>query len=376
MSSHSDHPTSDHPTSDCPALTALGWDREVAQALAEAVPPVGHGSGLLPGRVVRVERGACVVALDDGDHSARTPVVPAVGDWVGVRRRGTDLSVETIARRRSQLARRDPEGLTQVLATNLDVVLITAPADRLSAARVERETAAAWDSGAQPLVLVTKVDLAPDGLVDDLRARLIGVDVVETSALTGEGTENVAAALRPCRTAVLLGPSGAGKSTLANALLRREQPGAERPGTEQPATEWLATSDVRAGDRRGRHTTTSRHLLVLPGGGVLIDTPGLRSLSLAGGDGLARTFADIEALAHGCRFADCRHEQEPGCAVVAAADAGDLDVRRVSNYHKLQRELDFETRRDDPVARGEIRRKHKIQSKMIKRFNQDRGQRR
>lgn len=335
-------------------LASLGWDGRVEARLAEVA------TGGLPGRVVRVERGGCVLALADGDHAARSAVAVAVGDWVGARWCGCDLVVEAVAPRWSQLTRRDPQGLTQILAANIDIVFITAPADRLSAARVERETVVAWDSGAQPVVLLTKLDLADPGLVGQLRTRLVGVDVIATSTVTGAGVDQVADALRPCRTAVLLGPSGAGKSSLVNRLL-----GVDR----------LAVADVRDGDRRGRHTTSVRQLLGVPTGGVVIDTPGLRSLALAGGDGIANTFADVEALAAGCRFADCRHEQEPDCAVTAAADAGELDARRVANYHKLRRELDFQFRRDDPIARGEAERALKIRAKAARRLYRDRAER-
>ncbi len=349
-------------------LAALGWDARVEARLAEAGLPGARPSDVvaeppaeaLPGRVVRVERGGCAVALADGEHAARSTLAVAVGDWVVVRRRRDDLLVGAVAPRWSQLTRRDAEGLTQVLAANIDIVFITAPADRLSAARVERETVVAWDSGAQPVVLLTKSDLAEPGLVEQLRARLVGVDVIATSAVTGAGVDRVADALRPCRTAVLLGPSGAGKSSLANTLL----------GTDR-----LAVGDVRAGDRRGRHTTSVRQLLAVPTGGVLIDTPGLRSLALAGGEGVSSTFPDVEALAARCRFADCHHEQEPGCAVVAAVDAGELDARRVANYHKLRRELDFQLRRDDPFARSEAERHLKIRSKAARRMYRDRADR-
>ncbi|MBT8226795.1 MAG: ribosome small subunit-dependent GTPase A [Dactylosporangium sp.] len=350
MSDH--HAPSADPT---PPLAALGWDTRVEALLADI------DGGPHPGRVVRVERGACMVALADGTHPARATVTPAVGDWVATHRCGDDLLVDAIAPRWSQLTRRDPEGRTQILAANIDLVCITAPADRLSPARVERETVVAWDSGAQPLVLVTKCDLAAPGLITELRTRLCGVDIIATSTVTGEGVDQVADALRPCHTAVLLGPSGAGKSSLANILL---------------GADLLDTTDVRPGDRRGRHTTSVRHLLAVPTGGVLIDTPGLRGLALAGdGEGLAFAFADIEALAEGCRFTDCRHDREPGCAVTAAVDTGALDARRVANYHKLQRELDFEIRKDDPIARGEAERVWKIRAKASRQFFRDRAQR-
>jgi ribosome biogenesis GTPase len=336
-------------------LASLGWDGRVESCLAEVA------AGLLPGRVVRVERGACVVALADGDHPARPAAAVAVGDWVGARWRGDALVVESAAPRWSELARRDPEGRRQILASNIDIVFIAAPADHLSAARVERETAMAWDSGAQPVVLLTKLDLVEPGLAEQLRARLLGVDVIETSAVTGAGMDQMAALLHPSRTAVLLGPSGAGKSSLANLML-----GAER----------FAVGDVRAGDRRGRHTTTARQLLAVPGGGVLIDTPGLRSLALAGEDGITATFADIEDLATGCRFADCRHEREPDCAVTAAIESGQLDARRVANYHKLRREAEFHARRDDPIARAEAERIWKIRAKAARQMLRDRERRR
>lgn len=335
-------------------LTSLGWDDRVESCLAEIA------AGLLPGRVVRVERGACVVALADDDHVARSALTVAVGDWVGARWCGDALAVESIAPRWSELARRDPEGRLQVLASNIDIVFITAPADHLSAARVERETALAWDSGAQPVVLLTKFDLAEPGLAEQLRERLLGVDIIATSTVTGAGADQIAALLHPGRTAVLLGPSGAGKSSLANLMLGEER---------------LTVGDVRTGDRRGRHTTTVRQLLAVPGGGVLIDTPGLRSLALTGEDGITATFADIEELAGECRFTDCRHEREPGCAITAAVESGQLDALRVANYRKLRRGLEYQARRDDPVARGEAERIWKIRAKAARQLSRDRSRR-
>jgi ribosome biogenesis GTPase len=238
-------------------------------------------------------------------------------------------------------------------------VFVTAPADRLSPARVEREIALAWDSGARPIVLATKGDVAPVGLVEALRHRLVGVDVVATSTVTGEGMDAVVAALQPARTAVLLGPSGAGKSSLANALL---------------GADLIPTTEVRAGDHRGRHTTSTRQMFVVPSGGVLIDTPGLRSLALpTDHGGVAAAFPDIEALAVECRFDDCGHEQEPGCAVLAAASAGMLDEGRLANYRKLRRELDFEARRDDPLAARERARVWKTRRKAARRLYRERG---
>ncbi len=310
-------------------LVTLGWDDRTAARFMDISRP-----GLVPGRVARVERSACVVALAAGEQVASSPPSVAVGDWVAIRVDGRDSEVVTIAERWSQLTRWDPAGRIQVLAANVDLVLITTPADRLSPARVERETAMAWGSGARPVVLVTKADLAGEAEVARLRARLGDVEVVATSAFTGDGLAAVGALLRPGRTAVLLGPSGAGKSSLANALI-----GSDR----------LATGAVREGDHRGRHTTTTRQLVAVPLGGVLIDTPGLRSLALTGdGAGVRAAFEDIEELTHRCRFRNCRHDREPGCAVLAAAAAGSLNRSRLASYLKLTGEAAVDNQRLEP----------------------------
>jgi ribosome biogenesis GTPase len=272
----------------------------------------------------------------------------AVGDWVLVR----DAVVQDVLPRWSALTRNDPDGGVQVLAANVDLVIITAPGDRLSPARVERELALAWDSGGRPMVVLTKADLVPSSTIDDLRARLVGVDVIPTSALSGVGITEVAEALRPDHTAVMLGPSGAGKSTLANALL---------------GGDYLATGDVREGDRRGRHTTTSRQLMAVPRGGVLIDTPGLRSLGLtADSGGIAQAFSDIDRLADMCRFSDCRHDTEPGCAVTDALGSGGLDPERYESFQKLQREVAAQARRSDPRVRKEQLSVWKAQIKSVR----------
>jgi ribosome biogenesis GTPase len=306
------------------ALASLGWDDRVAALYGEIAGP-----GVVPARVVRVERSACVIATADDELVAQVPRVAAVGDWVAARIDGEGdgggASVVAFVPAWSRLTRRDPGGQSQVLAANVDIVFITAPADRLSAARVERESAMAWDSGARPVVLVTKGDIALPEQADELRRRLVNIDVLQTSAVTGLGLPAVHELLHPCRTAVLLGPSGAGKSSLANALIGEQR---------------MATTSVRDGDHRGRHTTSSRQLLIVPTGGVLIDTPGLRSLSLEGaGEGIAATFDDIVELAAACRFRDCRHLSEPKCAVIAALARGELDPDRLANYRKLQGEI-------------------------------------
>ncbi|MGZ6886702.1 MAG: ribosome small subunit-dependent GTPase A, partial [Acidimicrobiia bacterium] len=268
---------------------------------------------------------------------------------------GGPVVVVTVADRWSALTRMDPHlDRLQVLAANVDLVLVTCPADRPSIDRVERETVLAWDAGAQPVVLVTKADLDADALVSTLTDRLVGVDVLRTSARDRSGVDAVARLLAPDHTAVVLGPSGAGKSTLINALLGEDR---------------LATAAVRDEDARGRHTTTTRELVVIPSGGVVIDTPGLRSLGL-GADrdvGMASAFADIAELAEGCRFRDCRHRSEPGCAVLEAVRSGELDADRFASYSKLAGELADEERRVDPAVAREQREHWKQITKAMRR---------
>jgi ribosome biogenesis GTPase / thiamine phosphate phosphatase len=323
------------------SLAAFGWNERVSVLYSDLASPSDT-----PGRVVRVERGQSVVVGTDGtDSVVMSPVAPAVGDWVVV----GDGVIHEILPRWSELTRRDPDGVgPQTLASNIDLVLVAAPADRLSANRVERELVVAWDSGARPIVVLTKIDLAEPDAYAFLKDRLVGLDVIASSVTTGQGIDEVAAALRPDLTAVLLGPSGAGKSSLVNAILREDA---------------LATGGVREGDRRGRHTTASRQLLVVPGGGVLIDTPGIRSLGLGGDISIEAAFPEIEMLASECRFTDCSHLVEPGCAVVAAIAGGTLDTGRLSSFRKLQGEVTAETRRRDPVERKEAMKVWKARAK-------------
>jgi ribosome biogenesis GTPase / thiamine phosphate phosphatase len=307
-----------------------------------------------------VVRGGGLVATASGTALTQGRVGLAVGDWVAVRHEDSATIVVGVAERWSELKRLDPTGLRQILAANVDVVFIAAPADRLSLNRVEREVVLAWESGAKPVVLVTKLDVAGPALVDALRERLVGTEVVATSVVTGQGLDEIASILQPAQTAVLLGPSGAGKSSLVNALLGEHR---------------TATSAVRLSDQRGRHTTSVRELFVVPTGGCLIDSPGLRSVSLTADRGsIAAAFADIAALADSCRFRNCRHVQEPGCAVLAAAAAGTLDLDRLGNYLKLNGELDVESGRDDPAARAAQARLSKTRAK-TPRQSRDRGPR-
>ncbi|MFZ0665473.1 MAG: ribosome small subunit-dependent GTPase A [Acidimicrobiales bacterium] len=333
------------------SLAAFGWNERVSVLYSDLAGPSDT-----PARVVRVERGQSVVVGTDGlDSVVMAPDAPAVGDWVVIR----EGAIQQILPRWSELTRRDPDGIgVQTLASNIDLVLVAAPADRLSANRVEREVVVAWDSGARPIVVLTKIDLADPGALADLQKRLVGLQVIASSVTTGEGIDEVAAALRPDLSAVLLGPSGAGKSSLANAILRNDA---------------LVTGEVRDGDRRGRHTTASRQLMVVPGGGVLIDTPGLRSLGLVGDITVEAAFPEIAMLAGDCRFSDCSHQVEPGCAVLAGIADGSVDANRLLSFRKLQGEVTDGIRGRDPVERKEAMKIWKARTKAARQMNKRKG---
>lgn len=314
-----------------PSLDRLGWDDRRAEELASHAPP-----GAEPARIARVDRGGALAVAAAGEVALRADGL-AVGDWVALR----DGALAAVLPRRTTLSRRAAGTATaeQVIAVNVDVVLAVQGLDRpLRLRRLHRALALAWEAGAVPAVALTKADVSAAAPVEALLAdAALGVEVHTASARTGQGVAGIAALAAPARTLVLLGESGAGKSSLANAL------------AGAPA---LATAPVRAGDAKGRHTTTARHLVPLPGGGALIDTPGVRELGLwAAEAGVARAFADIERLAEGCRFRDCRHESEPGCAVRAAAAAGELDPARLDSLHDLRRELAADERRRDERGR-------------------------
>ncbi len=305
----------------------------------------------LPARVTRVDRDRCQVVTVTGDSFALGDPRLAVGDWVALEPSGLDHTpwrVAALADRWSVVERLDVRkgaellDLRQALAANVDLVASVTPLDRpVSANRIEREMALGWEAGSVPIVVLTKADCHADpaAAAADLEHRLLGVDVLVVRALDGTADAGVAGLLerlRPDRTVMLLGASGAGKSTLANALL---------------AAELLDTGGVRLADSRGRHTTTARHLVPVPGGGVVLDTPGIRSIGLSGdGEGVRAVFADLEQLALGCRFSDCGHDSEPGCAIQAAIAAGTFDAGRLDHWRKLQRELAAERRKLDPLA--------------------------
>jgi ribosome biogenesis GTPase / thiamine phosphate phosphatase len=353
--------------SDIPALRSLGYSPRWQALFAQF-----EGTDILPARVVRSDRGSALIATADGlsrakpstalTKAARGPIdLPAVGDWVAVRApQGIDVPlIEAVLTRTSAITRGDPgqPSIVQILAANIDTVFLVHPIDsEPNLRRIERELSLVWDSGAVPSIVLTKADLAeePDAARSAVEAVAVGCDVLVTSAVGGLGVESLLCGIEDQKTAVLLGPSGAGKSTLVNALLGESR---------------QATREVRVSDHRGRHTTVVRELIQLPGGGILVDTPGLRALALTGSeDGIAATFPEIDEAAASCRFRDCTHKDEPGCAVRAAVESGQLPESRLANYHKLMREAQVAAMRTDARLRAEEERKWKTISKACKEY--------
>ena len=309
------------------ALARLGWDAALAAAAAELAP-----AGANPGRVARVDRGWATVLTAGGTERVQLAGHwVATGDWLLVR----DGSVVATLPRRSAFVRGDAgEGRArrpQVVAANVDVVFVVQALNNgPNIRRLERELVLAFESGATPVVVLSKADLV--GADDVERGVAVageaaaGVEIVVTSAITGAGLDRLRTIAGADRTVALIGASGVGKSRLVNVLV---------------GDSVQAIGDVRENDQRGRHTTTARELIALPDGGWLVDTPGLRSVALWDADeGLSRVFSDIEALAAQCRFRNCSHGPEPDCAVRAAIERGELDVARFEHYQRLDRELD------------------------------------
>lgn len=300
-------------------------------------------SGERPGRVSIMHGGSAEVIWfpRDDEEPVETlfelrhdlPLTPVAGDWVAI---GGD-EIRRVRERRTSLTRPDPnEKDVQVLAANIDLIMIVLPIDRgLNAKNLERLSVMAWDSGAHQVVILTKADLADDVENSVTKAQVLapGVEVLVTSSLEGRGLGQVRARLGRGTTATMLGASGVGKTTLLNALEGREE----------------RTREVGR-DGAGRHATTTRKLYRLASGGVLLDLPGIRSLDLlATEDAVNETFADIAALSEHCRFRDCRHDGEPGCAVAEAIELGDLQERRLASWQAIRREMSYLDRRNDPA---------------------------
>ncbi|WP_315832818.1 ribosome small subunit-dependent GTPase A [Bradyrhizobium prioriisuperbiae] len=330
-------------------IKQYGWSDQLNQTFAPHA-----AQGYVPGRVTVQQRGLYTIVTDQGElraqlsghfvREAQDGDYPVVGDWVAVAPRFAEAAatIHAVLPRRSTFMRKaaDRVQTVQVIAANIDIAFLVASMNAdFNVRRLERYLAAAWQSGAQPVVVLTKADLSEDAAVFVAQADAVafGSPVLAVSAKTGEGMSVLATYLRPGETCVLVGSSGAGKSTLVNALA-----GVDR----------MATSAIREGDARGRHTTSHRELVLLPGGTLILDTPGMRELGLLDADeGLDAAFDDIETLAQGCRFRDCGHGNEPGCAVREALESGALAVDRWQSFQKLQRELAHVDRKDDRVAR-------------------------
>lgn len=327
-----------------------GWDAETAAQFEACAGP-----GLVPGRVVRQARDRSTLVTPLGElaaevsgrfrHGATGPAdYPVVGDWAVVDPSdGGPALIHCLLPRRSAFVRKAAGEAVeaQVVAANVDTVFLVSGLDGdFNLRRIERYLTTAWAGGAEPVIVLNKADLRSDigDVIAEVETIAPGVPVVAVSALAEGGLEGLAPFLKPGKTVALLGSSGVGKSTLINRLL-----GEERFRT-------ASMSDAEAG--RGRHTTAARELVRLPAGALLIDTPGMRELQLwAEEESLDRAFGDIERFAARCRFPDCRHENEPGCAVRAAAEDGSLDVRRLESYLKLRREIRFMELKKDAKAR-------------------------
>lgn len=340
-------------------LESLGLREETRRAFEEFRDANELSPSAELGRVVRVDRGEVDMLVEDGEvraisdsHRSQSQIAPVTGDWAIVAPDDeVGLHVVQVLPRRTAMVRRDPaeQVSDQVLVANIDRVAVVHGLDQAANdARIERFLVLAIDSGAEPLIVLTKNDL---GEVSEEYAWLDTVaPVIVTSAESGTGIEELRDAIGVGETLVFIGPSGVGKSTLVNAIVGNVV---------------AETAEVRSGDRRGRHTTTVRELIELPGGGVVIDTPGIRAIGLWAADiALDEVFADIAAMAPNCRFRDCTHRQEPDCAVLAAVEAGEIHEVRLARYQLLWQELaeqarDIERRQRAPSTSRRNKRRRK-----------------
>ncbi|HEX2756644.1 MAG TPA: ribosome small subunit-dependent GTPase A [Candidatus Limnocylindrales bacterium] len=358
---------------DAPALAAFGWTPELAAAHER------HSAlGREPARVVAEDRASYQVVGTAGElraavsgrfrHEANADpsAFPAVGDWVAVETRATgETVIHAVLPRRSALVRQAAGKRTeaQVVGANLDVVFVVASLNPdLNMRRLERYVAAAWESGAEPVILLSKADLGGD--VDAVLVAVAGVaagaTIVIVSSFDGRGVEEVRERIGVGQTVAFVGSSGVGKSTLLNRLAGEER---------------ALVREIREEDGRGRHTTTRRQLHLLPDGGLVLDTPGMRELSLWDGDGLEQTFTDVDEIVARCRWSNCSHNGDDGCAIAAALADGSLDRERHESWQKLLREAARHERRIDALARAEERRKWKAIGKSVtKHMNAKYGQ--
>jgi ribosome biogenesis GTPase len=310
--------------------------------------------GLIPGRVIEVQREQYKIITNEGESAAKlkgsifynesvVSTYPAVGDFVLVKHNpiGEDI-IYHVLERKSKFSRLDSfNEIEQIVATNFDYVFIMTSLNHdFNLRRIERYLASAWESGAVPVIVLTKADLCSDieSYVDQIESIAFGVSIIPISSVTGEGMEQLQEFTKPGKTVVFLGSSGVGKSTLVNAIAGNEV---------------MKTSGIREDDSRGRHTTTHRQLIMLDNGTMVIDTPGMRELGLwNASEGLDSTFADIEELSANCKFRDCSHKNEPGCAVRKALETGELSEKRWESYLKLKREIRFAEMKENSSLRA------------------------
>ena len=355
-------------------LGSLGWTPRLAEAFAP------HAErGLTPGRISLEHTHIYRVLTADGErlariagrlrhHAATRADYPAVGDWVAIEPdpHGGDARIHAVLPRTSRFSRRAAGDPTeeQIVAANIDTVFLVAGLDGdFNPRRIERYLVVAWESGAAPVIVLNKADLVEDvdveRRVDGVRALAQSVPVHAVSCKAPETLETLRQYLGHGQTGALLGSSGVGKSTIVNRLVGHDL---------------IRTREVREWDSRGRHTSTNRQLVLLPGQGILIDTPGMRELQLwETGEALAGTFADIDGLAADCRFRDCRHRSEPGCAVVAAVQAGTLASERLESFRKLEAEQEHQARQQDERALIEEKRRGRIGAKALRKRVREKG---
>jgi ribosome biogenesis GTPase len=330
-------------------LELLGWSDFFSKSFESH-----RQAGYTVGRVALEHKNTYIIYTERGELSAEVTGkmryraaerqdFPAVGDWVviSVREAEKKATIHAVLPRKSKFSRKTVGEKTdeQIVATNVDTVFLVSGLDGdFNLRRIERYLILVWESGANPVIILNKADLCDDveRCREDVEAIALGVPIIILSAVNNQGLDALISYLSQGQTGALLGSSGVGKSTITNQLAGRVI---------------QAVQEVRQGDDRGRHTTTHRELIVLPSGGLLVDTPGMREIQIwAGDEGLQETFADIKTLAMQCRFHNCQHEQEPGCAVQKAIEDGILDYKRFLSHQKLQKELGYLERKQDRKA--------------------------